>query len=195
MRKICNKKKEKRIIYEEDYCTNITIFFSPAVAWKDFYPFSFLLFLLLTTSLWATDFWTENYVQHNINIGQPEIKWHANYYIKIAAYGFRKKRDLSCPMLVNRHVRPSYCLYSIIFSYLPVGILYIYCSNAWAHTQSLTCSTERMKENTVYYKSFSFIDSGSLLCNIRNICKYLIIKTFFILPYTIIKDYFISISF
>ncbi len=47
-----------------------------------------------------------------------------------------KKSDLSCPMPVNRHVRPSYCLYSIIFSSFPVGILYIYCSSARAHTNT-----------------------------------------------------------
>ncbi len=54
----------------------------------------------------------------------------------MATYGLRKKQDLSCPMPVNRHVRPSYCLYSIIFSSLPIGILYIYIVQEHEHRKN-----------------------------------------------------------
>lgn len=148
------RKKKKKIIYEEDYCTNITIFFSPAVTWKDFYSYSHFSFY------WHHHNWffcAGNNVQHNITLGQPEIKWHA---IKMATYGLRKKQDLSCPMPVNRHVRPSYCLYSIIFSSLPIGILYIYCSRA--RTQKEWRKIELF-----------FIDSNRLLWNLRNSFTYL----------------------
>ncbi len=83
----------------------------------------------------------------------------------------KKKKNLSCPMLVNRHVCPSCCLYSIIFSSLPVGILYIYCSNTRSHTRTDSLNRKNEGKHNLQQSSF-FIDLSTCLCNLRSSCQH-----------------------